>query len=152
MKILQNLLNNHWNSRLILRIIAVVALIGIIDTAYLTANYYFGSETKCLITEGCEIVLTSQYSKILGIPLSVLGLVFYAGIFILVSMVDIYNSELILKFLIAGGVIGFGMSLVFLYIQLFLLEALCFYCLISFSSSTVVFASGVVLYIKGLNK
>ena len=140
------------SNKILTRIMAIVALIGVADTVYLTTNYYFGNEIQCLITKGCEVVLTSQYSKIFSIPLMLLGLIFYVGIFILVNTLDIYqDSRYVLKALVVGVTIGFAASLVFLYIQLFILKALCFYCLISLVSSTTLFILVAVL-LKNRNK
>lgn len=148
---LNQLLNRRWETKIILRVMAIITLIGVADTAYLTANYYFGGEVKCLITEGCEVVLTSPYSKILSIPLAVFGLIFYAGMFIVINALDIYREKYILKVMIVGGIIGFLASLVFLYIQLFILKALCFYCLVSLATSTVLFILAI-LSLKSWNK
>ena len=148
---LNQLLNRRWETKTILRVMAIVTLIGVADTAYLASNYYFGGEVKCLITEGCEVVLTSPYSKILSVPLAIFGLIFYAGMFAVINALDIYQEKYMLKALIAGGIIGFSASLVFLYIQLFVLDALCFYCLISLATSTVLFILAI-LSLRAWNK
>ena len=143
---LKILFNRVLDSKILLRIIAVASLIGFADTVYLTANHYMGTGVQCLLFEGCEIVLTSWYSEIFGIPLVILGVMFYGGIFLVVNIYDIYQNNLFLYLLKLGGIAGFVASLVFLFIQLFILEALCFYCLISFGSSTVIFVDSRKLH------
>ena len=127
------------NNKILLRIIAVAAAIGVADTVYLTADRYFGTGVQCFLLEGCEIVLKSRYSEIAGIPLAVLGLIFYIGIFVLINAFDIYRNSSLLKILKTGGVVGFVASVIFLSIQIFVLKAVCIYCLISFGSSTAIF-------------
>lgn len=144
---LGNLLKNQLNSKVLLRIMAIAVLVGVVDTVYLTANYYLGSEVKCLVIEGCEVVLTSQYSRILGVPLAFFGLLFYSVMFILINAADIYRYRKLSWLMLAGGTVGFGASLVFLYLQVFVLDTLCFYCLTSLASSTVLFVSAI-MYMK----
>jgi len=145
---LNPLSNKRLDSKILLRIAAIAALIGFADTAYLTWNHYFGEGIQCILLEGCEIVLKSQYSEIFSIPLSAFGLLFYIGIFALVNIFDIYRNNFSLKLLLLGSIIGFVFSLALLYLQLFVLRALCFYCLISLGTATIVFVLSVVLYRK----
>ncbi len=55
-------------------IIIFFALIGFSVSLYLSVNHYMGYMVPCTITHGCEVVLTSKYSSILGIPVSVLDI------------------------------------------------------------------------------
>jgi uncharacterized membrane protein len=63
--------------------ILVVALIGFLDAVYLTANHYLGVVPPCFVVQGCEQVTTSSYSLILGIPVALLGSIYYLVIFAL---------------------------------------------------------------------
>lgn len=141
---LSQLLKKIWQTRSLSKILVLVILVGIADTAYLTINHYSGGDIKCIITEGCEVVLTSQYSKIFSIPLAVLGLAFYTGMFVIANLYDIYKEKYVLKLVTAGGAVGFVMSLMFLYLQLFVLKAFCFYCLTSLVSSTTIFVLAII--------
>lgn len=146
MKNLNQLLNRLWQTKSLVWIMLALVFVGIADTAYLTANHYFGGEVKCIITEGCEVVLTSQYSQIFSIPLAALGLVFYSGMFVVINLFDVYRERILIYLLMLGGAVGFLMSLVFLYIQLFVIHALCFYCLTSLASSTLLFITITIIY------
>lgn len=145
---LKDSLSKHLSSKTILRIMAVALLVGVADTVYLVSDYYFGTGVKCYVVEGCELVLTSSYSKIYSIPVAVFGLAFYTGMFVLANLADIYRDRVYLKLLMTGGTAGFIISLVFLYLQVFIIGALCFYCLTSLIASTTVFILSVVLYKK----
>ena len=92
------------------------------------------------------MVLTSSYSTIIGIPLAILGVIFYSGIFILVNLIDLYGGKFLPKALVGVGIIGFVASLYFLYLQVFIIEALCIYCLISLTSLTVIFILAIMVY------
>jgi uncharacterized membrane protein len=64
--------------------ITVLSLIGFIVTAYLTYAYYNQAETSfCVTGSSCDIVRLSGYSSIDGIPVSLIGLVGYFGLFII---------------------------------------------------------------------
>lgn len=66
----------HRRSRLF---IGAIALLGILNTGYITFTKLFGGETTCP-TKGCELVLSSPYAEIFGFPLSLFGLIAYLGI------------------------------------------------------------------------
>jgi uncharacterized membrane protein/glutaredoxin len=68
----------HRNSRYI---IAAIAVLGILNTGYITATKLFGGEAACP-TKGCEQVLSSGYAYVLGLPLSLFGLLAYIAMLV----------------------------------------------------------------------
>ena len=66
-------------------IIVILAFIGILDSGYLSYVHLFG-EQSCGEWFGCSYVLSSPYSRILGVPLSALGLGIYLSIFFLAKL------------------------------------------------------------------
>ncbi len=54
-------------------IIFVLAILGILDTDYLSYTHLFGGQA-CGQGTGCSFVLSSPYTRIFGVPLSTLGL------------------------------------------------------------------------------
>ena len=84
----------------------------------------------CDINSGCEIVYYSQYNSLLGIPNSYFGVVIFAFLIILILSYLVnptHNKKAMINLSI---VIGSLIALYFLYIQNFVLEAYCRYCLI----------------------
>lgn len=67
-----------WIQRHARPIIAGVAAIGAVVTAYLTITKFWGGEAVCP-TQGCDIVLSSPYATIFGLPLTLFGFLAYAG-------------------------------------------------------------------------
>ena len=108
-------------------IIIVLALIGFAVSLYLSITHYLGFTVPCDITHGCEIVLNSKYAVIFGVPLSVLGVVYFTTV-IISSLLA--NHHLVwrklLTVLLGVGAIA---ALVFLSIQFFVLKKVCQYCL-----------------------
>ncbi len=54
-------------------IIFALAILGILDTGYLSYTHLFGGQA-CGHGSGCSFVLSSPYTRIFGVPLSTLGL------------------------------------------------------------------------------
>ena len=65
--------------RRLLVAIVVLCLLGIGDAGYLTFVHYAHLKVACLAHGGCETVQASKYSKLAGIPVSVLGLIGYVA-------------------------------------------------------------------------
>ncbi len=68
--------NVPWIHRWSRQIIGAIALLGILNTAYLTINKFSNTSTACP-TSGCERVLESPYALLLGLPLALFGLLAY---------------------------------------------------------------------------
>ncbi|KKS25085.1 MAG: Vitamin K epoxide reductase [Candidatus Jorgensenbacteria bacterium GW2011_GWF2_41_8] len=60
-----------------------VSLIGLADSSYLAAKHYLGSPINCSIFNGCEVVTTSPYSVILGVPVALFGVLYYFSFLLL---------------------------------------------------------------------
>lgn len=109
----------------------VAALVGFVDSSYLTAEHVRGVIPPCSIVAGCERVLTSAYATIAGIPVSVLGMAYYALlILLLIAYFDTHTRTFVhTACWIAMG--GFLMTLYFVFVQAFILHAFCQFCLLS---------------------
>ncbi len=109
------------------------AAIGLLDSGYLSM-LEFRNQTGVACDLGgfnCDAVLTSQYSRLLGIPLAYWGLAYYSALFFLaIVYLDLKNKK-ILQLIELWLWSGFAVSLILLYIQAFVLKAFCLYCLIS---------------------
>jgi len=136
----------------ILVAIILVSFIGFLDATYLTVKNYTQGILPCIIFNGCETVLNSSYSKIGAIPISLIGAGYYLLFFITAILyIDIRHAKA-LKALIFMPVFGFVASLWFVYLQIFVLKAICFYCMVSAVSSTALFAAGMYLLYLIKNK
>lgn len=125
-------------------IFLVLGLLGFLDASYLTANHYLGTALRCYILAGCDIVTTSKYSMILGIPVSLLGAIYYLLVFVLsIAYLDTKKKNL-LVYIFYSSCLGFLMSLVFVFIQIFIIKALCLYCMLSALNSTLLFLLGLL--------
>ncbi len=56
---------------------ALIALLGLGDSIYLTVHHLTGKDVDCLASGGCETVLTSAYAAVGKIPLAAIGAIAY---------------------------------------------------------------------------
>ena len=125
------------NRRVLLATILVLAFLGLADSVYLTHAALSDTALACGINglDGCNIVAQSAYSRLFGIPTALYGTVFYGIIFVGSVLLLFRHHQLLAKALFWITALGFLVSLYFLYIQLFLIKAICIYCLGSFVAS-----------------
>lgn len=127
---------------------AAVSLIGLADAVYLTAEHLSGRSVLCLVTSGCDAVLSSPYATVAGgVPLAALGGVGYFTVFSLavLSAFGYARTSTLLRVLVAAM---FAFTLWLLYVQAFVLEAFCSYCLLSALVTTTLFALQIARWLS----
>lgn len=122
-----------------------ISFLGFLDATFLAAEHYLGPLLGCPIFGGCDRVLVSPYSVVGGIPVAIFGAVYYLAIFILGIAYFDTSRVRILKFAANLTPLGLIASFWFLYLQLFVIKALCFYCIVSLLTSTLLFVLGLIL-------
>jgi uncharacterized membrane protein len=112
-----------------LRIAAfVLTLVGIGVAAYLTYVHYAGLQPLCAGgSHGCERVQSSSYASVGGIPVALLGLVGYVAI----AAALLAPGERARLVAAALAVTGFGFSAYLTYLELFVIDAICQWCVAS---------------------
>jgi uncharacterized membrane protein len=109
---------------------AIVALIGITDAVYLTVHHYTARPVPCSILEGCEMVLTSPYATLAGIPLALYGAAAYFAAFLLAILTAFVNRKFWLLFGLQVVLMA-AFTLWLLYLQGMVIGAFCQFCLLS---------------------
>ncbi|MSU75405.1 MAG: vitamin K epoxide reductase family protein [Candidatus Magasanikbacteria bacterium] len=136
--------SNHMSKKIFATIFLVLALLGFLDASYLTLQHYRGVVPPCAIVSGCEQVTTSQYSLIFGIPVALLGALYYLTILILsIAHLDTKRDTL-LKYAAYFTACGLLASLWFIFLQAFVIKAWCIYCLGSATTSILLFIAGII--------
>jgi uncharacterized membrane protein len=102
-----------------------VALAGMALAGYLTWVHYDEAALVCVAGGGCETVQQSSYAELAGIPVALLGLLGYAAIFAF-ALSDTPNARLGAA---ALAVVGLAFSLYLIVLQLFVIDAVCVWCL-----------------------
>lgn len=119
---------------------AAVSLVGLADSVYLTAEKLSGAIVPCVVTSGCETVLTSEYAVLPGgVPLAALGAAAYFGVFSLATLSAYGYTRARLPLAVLVGLM-FAFTLRLLYLQAFVLNAYCAYCLLSAAVTTTLAA------------
>lgn len=140
--------NKHSTSWVV---ILVTAAIGFLDSTYLA--YVKIAKTPIYCTPGlgdCELVNSSRFSTMWGIPIAVFGMATFAAILLVlllknkVKFID-SNRELIL---FAISLVGFLYSLYLTYLELFVINAVCQWCLLSAIMISSIFITSVVQLVK----
>ncbi len=126
----------------------IVSFAGFLDATYLAAKHFLGSPVTCSLLKGCEVVTSSTYSVMFGIPVALIGALYYLTILILIMVYFDTERQSILRFAVYLTPIGFLASLGFLYLQAFVIKAFCLYCLFSATSSTLLFILGMFIVHK----
>ncbi len=121
---------------------------GFLDATYLAAQHYLGTIPNCSIFSGCEEVLTSPYATIAGVPLALLGAIYYLAVFLTTVLYLDTKDHRYLKLAALFTTVGFLVSLALLYLQFFVIGSLCLYCLVSAGASLILFALGVIVLSK----
>ncbi len=133
-------------SRTIRRVMLVLGVVGLGVATYLTIIHYAGINPACTAGQSCIKVQTSQWSKLAGIPVALLGLIGYVGI--LTSLLVPEREETRLATL-GLTVVGFGFSAYLTYRELFSIHAICEWCASSAVIMTVLLGCAITRYLLG---
>lgn len=109
-------------------ILAVLDIVGLVVAGYLSVVELSGGVPACGVIKGCEEVALSEYARIGGVPVAVFGVllsVALLGLAIAWWKTDIYGLLLGHYGLSLVGVIFDGY---FLYLQVFVIKAVCIWC------------------------
>jgi uncharacterized membrane protein len=144
-----------WLHRWSRPLIGTIAILGALNTGYITYTKFFGGEVTCP-TSGCEQVLSSAYATVLGQPLALFGWLAYVAMAVLALAPLTIDAERqkalrlkvedltwLLLFLGATAMLLFSSYLMYVMFTQFVLpygwKALCFYCVASATFATAMF-------------
>jgi uncharacterized membrane protein len=117
-------------------VVAAVALVGLADASYLTAEHLSGNSVRCMIVSGCDEVLQSSYSTVAGgVPVAAVGALAYFAAFSLATLAA-FGYDGARRLLAPLVALMFLATLWFLYLQAFVIKAFCVYCLLSAAVTT----------------
>lgn len=122
---------------------ALAALVGLADSIYLTVEHYQGELPPCSIVKGCELVLTSAYAEVYGVPLALFGAIAYFAAFSLALLAGFGNRMMWAFFGIQVTLMAIFTAWL-LYLQAYVIEAFCQFCLLSAITTFTMFLLFVV--------
>jgi len=131
---MRSLIKKFETKKYLLALLAV-SFLGMFNSLYLT-YLHFSSEANSFCNFGerfnCEVVNSSSYSEMFGVPIAFLGFT----MFLVLGLMTIYASENTSKRKITVQIIsvmlffGFIYSIYLVYIQKFVLKTYCTFCIV----------------------
>jgi uncharacterized membrane protein len=122
----------------------VLTVLGVALTIYLTYVHYSGAKPACTAGQACLKVQTSQWSKVAGIPVALIGLIGYITILAALLAPDREETRLATLGL---TVIGFGFSAYLTYRELFTIHLVCEECATSAVFMTILLIGAGIRYV-----
>lgn len=130
--------------------LCLLSLIGMGVSIYLIYQHYKpAGGSFCNVSDyvSCDVVNKSKYAEIAGIPISVLGLAAYSFIFLLSFGIlrrwIRKNGEAFLVIFTAASVI---FSLYLTFVEFFILQAVCLFCITSQTLIIIIFILSLLLW------
>lgn len=116
-----------------------LALIGLLISAYLFSVYVWGGPILCNGSHGCETVRASAQAKFFGVPTPAYGMLFYVVMATLAWLVGVARGPWLKYALLIWGAGGLAASTYLTYIEAFVIEAWCVWCVGSAIVATLIF-------------
>lgn len=122
------------NERPVWRWVATgLALLGLLDSLYLSWVKLAGATASCSGIGGCESVNNSRYAEIYGVPVAVLGAGLYGLVLVLLSLEGrLLEGRETIKMVVFGLSLGGVLYSAYLtYVEVAVLRAICPFCVVS---------------------
>jgi uncharacterized membrane protein len=126
--------NASQGLRVLLWAPVVLSGLGIFISGYLVSKRFTGGSLACTRWAQCDVVNNSVYSQIYGVPVCVLGLAGYL-LLLALALAALWTTGctqrriLLLSLVLAVGGVGFSVYLT--YLEIYVIEALCAWCVAS---------------------
>lgn len=134
----------YWGS-------VALSAIGLAISVYMTIYKIWNNDSLCLGSGDCSTVNASPYSEIYGIPVAAVGVLGYLAILVLLLM-ETRGS----KFFAANGPLavfglsvgGFAFTVYLVYLEIYIIKALCPFCVASQAIMTILFVLSLIRVIR----
>lgn len=137
------------NLRRTLQALTLLSVLGLGVAAYLTWTYTMGGSPLCLGSSGCDTVQHSPYAWIMGIPIPALGGLVYVlliGTAFLALRARTEEQENLLLALFGLSLAGVLFSAYLTYLELYVIYAICLWCVISAVIMAAIFALALLAW------
>jgi uncharacterized membrane protein len=130
-------------------ILAILDVIGLAIASYLSITELTGGIPQCGPLHGCETVAASPYSRINGIPVAVFGVAL--SLILLTLAIAWWRTNLYVLLLAHYGLslAGVLFEVYFLYLQVFVIGAICVWCTSYGLSLILRFVIALVVWLRG---
>jgi uncharacterized membrane protein len=125
----------------------IVCLLGLGVSGYLTYEHFTSSSSLACSDNGvvnCLKVTTSSYSEVAGVPVALLGLIFFAVMLVFQLPVMWRRTDPAVRWIRLGWALaGLGTVLYLFYAELFEIDAICLWCTSVHVLTLILFGSTV---------
>jgi len=130
-------------------ILAGLDIVGLAIATYLSVVELQGNLPACGPLHGCEEVARSEYSRIGGIPVAVFGVVL--SLVLLTLAIAWWRTNLYVLLLAHYGLslAGVIFEIYFLYLQVFVIHAVCIWCTSYGLSLIARFVIALIVWVRG---
>lgn len=126
-------------------IVVFLATLGVAVATYIAIAESDGGAPACFAgSGGCETVAESSHSELAGINVAVLGIAGY--LLLLITALLRGDGARLAGF--AFALIGFGFSVYLTWLELFVIDAICQWCVASAVLMTLIFAFNAVRMVR----
>lgn len=127
------------------------AMLGWVASIILTAIHFWvipiiptGAELR-----GPMLVITSSWAYVGPIPLAAIGAIYYIVMIAMGSVWLTTKNELIERILLPVTAFGFVASMGFVYLQIYVIGAICPFCMVSAAATTILLAIELIVKYRG---
>ena len=120
--------------RVLLWASVILSGLGVFVSGYLVTKRFTGGSLACTRWAQCDVVNNSVYSQIYGVPVCVIGLAGYLLLLGLAVAALAAHGRTRFRLLLLGFVLslgGVGFSIYLTYLEIYVIEALCAWCVAS---------------------
>ncbi len=128
-----------------------LSFLGLLVSIYMTIYKITSNNALCLGSGDCSTVNASPYSEVYGIPVALIGVFGYGLILLFLYFQDRagnFFNEYGLIGTFGITLTGFSFNIYLIYVEAFVLKALCPFCLISQIAMTLLFFTTVIRLIR----
>lgn len=128
-----------------------LSIIGGLVSIYMTIYKLTSNNAMCLGSGDCSTVNASPYSEVYGIPVALVGVL---GYFAILALLLLKNSRLPIiqengTLAIFGlSLTGFAFTVYLIYLEIFIIKALCPFCVASQITMTILFVVSTLRLIR----
>lgn len=113
------------------KILLAIAFLGLLLSGYLFMTYVSPVPLVCGPDGGCHAVRESAYAAFFGIPTPAYGVAFYFALGILATLWDRTRQGYVFWVLVGITSTGFAVSVFLSYLEAFVIQAWCRWCIVS---------------------
>jgi len=120
----------------------VLAALGILVSVYMTIYKLTANNAMCLGSGDCSTVNSSSYSEVYGIPVAFVGVLGYSailGLLLFQTKAGKFFEQNSTMAVFGLCLTGFAFTVYLVYLEIFVIKALCPFCITSQITMTILF-------------